>query len=151
MTGRLRASTHGSAGSGGGAPEHHPHEAHARRGYAHDARADQCVTCTILRCVCHPVMVLLLLCTMLVVSVTWNRGAGGGAGGDGSGSGGQGRVRGSAGQRLSIPIPSRSCGDCYHLPSDPTIYGHYGGTHCPCFADGAVPQLEVLVTQTSHR
>lgn len=31
------------------------------------------------------------------------------------------------------------CTDCAHLPSDPNIFGHYAGTHCPCLEDRLVP------------
>jgi hypothetical protein len=31
-----------------------------------------------------------------------------------------------------LPATNIDCEDCHHLKTDPNIYGHYAGVHCPC-------------------
>lgn len=40
------------------------------------AHADQCMACAVLRCVCHPLTVLGLMATTLLLSVAWRGGGG---------------------------------------------------------------------------
>lgn len=32
----------------------------------------------------------------------------------------------------ALPLSEVDCEECYHLPTDPSIFGHYAGAHCPC-------------------
>jgi hypothetical protein len=174
---------------------HHDHG----HGYAHDAHADQCMACAVLRCVCHPLTVLGLMAMTLLFSILWGGGDGLDRGtamseqkfpnqglwwddcdgcatttqmvsSDASlmtaagvyatvcliqqlpslGTNGKAVYASRLGRRkfsLAIPIPTVDCQECHHLPSDPAIYGHFGGLSCPCLADGDVSKLEVYLPQ----